>query len=130
MCAALGFPARTLKPLIASFLPECTTNGLSVIAAPVDHPDTLAGVFICRDLKSPLPEGIPEDFPWFLPVAEALVTVDEAYEAKRPGLPSERPSISGWSACPRTVNSPKGASRVLCFGLPQNSVTTGVLSAV
>ncbi|HSU91386.1 MAG TPA: hypothetical protein VLI44_08045 [Sporolactobacillaceae bacterium] len=67
-------------------MPECTTNGLSVIAVPVDDPNTLAGVFICRDFKSPLPNGIPEDFPWFSPIAEALMTVDEAYEAKRPGL--------------------------------------------
>jgi hypothetical protein len=86
MCAALGLPARDLGPLIARFMPECTTNGLSVIAVPVDHPDTLAGVFICRDFKSPMPEGVAEEFSWFLPIAEALVTVDEAYEAQRPGL--------------------------------------------
>jgi hypothetical protein len=67
-------------------MPECTTNGLSVIAVPVDHPDTLAGVFISRDFKSPMPDGIPEEFPWFSPIVEALMTVDEAYEAKRPGF--------------------------------------------
>jgi hypothetical protein len=86
MCAALGLSARDLGLPIARFMSECTTNGLSVIAVPVDNPDTLAGVFICRDFKSPLPEGVPEDFPWFGPIAQALVTVDEAYEAKRPGL--------------------------------------------
>ena len=86
MSAALGLSARDLGPLIARFMPECTTNGLSVIAVPVDHPDTLAGVFIGRDFKSPLPEGIPGEFPWFRPIGEALVTVDKAYEAKRPGL--------------------------------------------
>jgi len=86
MSAALGISARDYGPLIARFMPECTTNGLSVIAVPVDDPNTLAGVFICRDFKSPLPNGIPEDFPWFSPIAEALMTVDEAYEAKRLGL--------------------------------------------
>jgi hypothetical protein len=44
-----------LRPLVASFVPECTTNGLSVIATPVDEPSTLAGALICRDFKSPLP---------------------------------------------------------------------------
>jgi hypothetical protein len=86
MSAALGNSARDLAPLVAGFMPECISNGLSVIAVPVDDPDTLAGVFISRDFKSPLPEGIPDDFPWFLPIGEALVTVDEAYEAQRPGL--------------------------------------------
>lgn len=88
MSAALGNSARELRPLVARFMPECTTNGLSVIAMPIDSPDTLAGVFICRDFKSPLPEGVPEDFPWFLPIAEALQAVDDAYQAKRPGLTS------------------------------------------
>ena len=64
-------------------MPECTTNGLSVIATPDDEPGTLAGVFISRDFKSPLPPGIPEEFPWFFPIGEALTTVDDAYEAKR-----------------------------------------------
>jgi hypothetical protein len=86
MGAALGLSARDLGPLVARFMPECTTNGLSVIAVPVEDPDTLAGVFISRDFKSPLPEGIPEEFPWFRPIGEVLMAVDEAYEAKRPGL--------------------------------------------
>jgi len=86
MGAALGLSARDLGPLVARFMVECTTNGLSVIAVPVDDPGTLAGVFISRDFKSPLPEGILEEFPWFRPIGEALMTVDEAYEAKRPGL--------------------------------------------
>jgi hypothetical protein len=53
MCAAVGLSASQLRPLVASFVPECTTNGLSDIATPVDDPSTLAGVFICRDFKSP-----------------------------------------------------------------------------
>ena len=53
MSAAVGLSAPQLRPLVASFVPECTTNGLSVIATPVDEPSTLAGVFICRDFKSP-----------------------------------------------------------------------------
>ena len=86
MTAALGFSASDLRPLVTRFMPECTTNGLSVIAVPVDQPHTLAGVFISRDFKSPMAEGIPEEFPWFDPIGAALMTVDEAYEAKRPGL--------------------------------------------
>jgi hypothetical protein len=86
MSAVLGLSARDLKPLVARFMPECTTNGLSVIAVPADDPDTLAGVFISRDFKSPMPEGLAEELPSFSPIGEALMTVDAAYEAKRPGL--------------------------------------------
>jgi hypothetical protein len=86
MSAALGLSARDLKPLVASFTPECTSNGLSVVAVPVDEPDTLAGVFISRDFKSPMPDGLPGDSSWFNPIGKALMTVDEAYEATRPGL--------------------------------------------
>src|SRR5262245_8656611 len=64
MGMALGISARDLRPLVARFIPECTTNGLSVVAVPVDAPTTVAGVFICRDYKSPLPDRIVEDFPW------------------------------------------------------------------
>jgi hypothetical protein len=84
MTAALGISARELEPLAARFMPEFTTNGLSVIAVPADDPDTLAGVFICRDFKSPIPEGFSD--PWFNPIGAALMTVDEAYEVQRPGL--------------------------------------------
>lgn len=86
MASALEVSASDLVPLIERFMPECTSNGLTVIAAPATDPETVAGVFICRDFKSPLPEGVPEEFPWFLPIGEALRTVDEAYEAQRPGL--------------------------------------------
>jgi hypothetical protein len=85
MSAALGFSARDLEPIVTSFMPECITNGLSVVAVPVDDPDTLAGVFICRDFKSPMPDAIAGDLR-FSPIGEALMTVDEMYEAKRPGL--------------------------------------------
>jgi hypothetical protein len=57
-----------------------------VIAIPVNHPETLAAAFICRDFKSPLPDGVPGDFPWFSPIAAALMRIDDAYEAKHPGL--------------------------------------------
>lgn len=86
MSAALGLSAIDLSFFVARFMPECTTNGLSVVAAPVDDPNTLAGVFINRDFKSQLPEGVPNEFPWFSPIGEALMTVDEAYEAEHPGL--------------------------------------------
>jgi len=86
MAVALGVSASDLAPLIERFMPECTSNGLSVIAVPEDEPETVAGAFLSRDLKSPLPEGVPEEFPWFLPVGQALMTVGEAYEGKRPDL--------------------------------------------
>src|SRR5262249_32738299 len=77
MSAALGLSARALAPLVARFIPECTTNGLSVVAMPADHSETLAGAFICRDFKSQLPAGVPGEFPWFSPIAEALMTIDD-----------------------------------------------------
>jgi GNAT superfamily N-acetyltransferase len=86
MSSALGVSAGDLAPLTELFMPECTTNGLSVVAVPEDEPETVAGVFISRDFKSPLPDGVPGDFPWFLPIAEALGSVDAAYEAQRPDL--------------------------------------------
>src|SRR5271168_4633216 len=86
MTAALGISAPDMAPLVAQFMPECIANGLSVVAVPVDDPETLAGVFINRDFKSPMPCGVPEDFPWFNPIVEALTTVDAAYEAKQPAL--------------------------------------------
>jgi hypothetical protein len=86
MAAALRASASDLAPLIERFVPECTRNGLSVVAAPATEPETVAGVFISRDFKSPLPAGVPEEFPWFLPIGQALRTVGEAYEAQRPEL--------------------------------------------
>jgi GNAT superfamily N-acetyltransferase len=86
MSTALGVSASDLAPLVELFMPECTTNGLSVVAVPEDDPATVAGVFISRDFKSPLPEGVPDRFPWFLPIVEALGSVDVAYEERRPGL--------------------------------------------
>jgi len=86
MSAAVGLSAPQLRPLVARFVPECTTNDLSVIATPVDEPSTLAGIFICRDFKSPLPDGVLDDVPQFRPIADALRTVDEAYESRIPRL--------------------------------------------
>ena len=37
MSAALGLSARDLASLIARFIPECTTKGLSVVAIPADY---------------------------------------------------------------------------------------------
>src|SRR5215470_21864 len=67
MSTALGVSARDLAPLVDRFIPECTTNELSVAATPLEDPRTLAGVFICRDYKSPLSGDILADFPWFAP---------------------------------------------------------------
>ena len=86
MAAALGISARDLAGLIERFMPECMANGLSVVAVPLEESRTVAGAFVCRDYKSPLPAGVPDDFPWFLPVAHALGTVNEAYGATRADL--------------------------------------------
>jgi hypothetical protein len=86
MSRALGLTAQELSDFASRFIPECTTNGLSVIAVPEEAPEQIAGVFINRDFKAPLPAGIPEDFPRFGPVIHALVSVDEEYEAQVPGL--------------------------------------------
>jgi GNAT superfamily N-acetyltransferase len=86
LAVTLGATAKDLALLIDRFIPECLGNGLSVIAVPRDEPGTVAGAFLCRDFKSPLPQGILEDLPWFLPVGQALSVVGEAYEARRPGL--------------------------------------------
>jgi hypothetical protein len=86
MATALGMSASSLVPLIERFMPECIGNGLSVIAVPMDEPETVAGVFLCRDFKAPLPEGVPGEFPWFVPIGHALMTVTAAYEAKRRDL--------------------------------------------
>jgi hypothetical protein len=86
MGAALDLSPEYLAPLFARFIPECTANGLSVMATPIEEPETVAGVFLCRDFKSPFPEGILQDFPRFAPIAGALGTVDEAYESQRPGI--------------------------------------------
>jgi ribosomal protein S18 acetylase RimI-like enzyme len=66
-------------------MPGCMTNGLSVIATSMDEPSMLAGVSICRDFKSPLPDVL-DDVPQFGPIADALRTVDEAYESTIPPL--------------------------------------------
>jgi hypothetical protein len=86
MSRALGLTAEELGAFAARFMPECTSNGLSVIAVPQEQPRQIVGVFINRDFKAPLPPGVPEDFPRMSPIIHALVSVDEQYEAQRPGL--------------------------------------------
>jgi len=71
-----------LHEFVSRFIPECTANHLSVIAVSERSPDELAGVFINRDFKAPLPSGVPDDFPRFEPIIAALVSVDEQYEAQ------------------------------------------------
>lgn len=80
---ALGLSRPALAALIERFIPECTRNGLSALAVPVERPDTLAGAFLCRDYAHPMPPGVPEDFAWFAPVAVALGEVGEAYASRR-----------------------------------------------
>jgi hypothetical protein len=83
---ALGLTEQELAVFVSNFIPECTTNGLSVVAVPEDAPGKLAGVFINRDFKAPLPRGIPDDYPRFGPIIDALVNVDTQYEEQCPGL--------------------------------------------
>ena len=86
MAAAVNVSPADLAPLVELFMPECVSNGLSVVAVSKDEPETVAGVFLSRDFKSPLPHGSLDRFTWFLPVAQALSVVDDAYEGHRPGL--------------------------------------------
>ncbi len=86
MGQALGLTEKDWYDFSAFFMRECTTNGLSVIAVHEDSPDELAGVFINRDFKAPLPPGFPEALPRFNPIVDALVSIDNEYEAQRPGL--------------------------------------------
>ena len=96
MSAAAGLSASQIRPWVACFVPECTTNGLSVIATPLDEPSTLAGIFTCRDFKSPLPDGVLDDVPQFGPIAGALQTVDEAYESTIPPLAARVTKMGQW----------------------------------
>ena len=82
MSRALGLTATELYEFASRFIPECTANHLSVIVVSERSPDELAGVFINRDFKAPLPPGVPADFPRFAPIIDALVSVDEQYEAQ------------------------------------------------
>ena len=86
LAVAVGATAYDLALLIERFIPECVGNGVSVVAVPQNDPDLLAGAFLCRDFKAPLPEGILEHFPWFAPIGHALMAVGDGYEASRPGL--------------------------------------------
>jgi hypothetical protein len=86
MSTVLNASPGDLAPIVERFMPECLGNRLSVAAIPVDAPDTIAGVLISRDFKLPMPEGVPDAFEWFLPIGQALITVDQEYERKRPDL--------------------------------------------
>jgi len=86
MSKALGLSAAELSAFAARFIPECTKNGLSVVAISEASPERLVGVFINRDFKSPLPPGMLDDFPRLSPVFRALDSIDEEYEAQVPGL--------------------------------------------
>jgi hypothetical protein len=109
---------------VARFVPECTTNGLSVVAVPLGEPETQAGVFICRDFKSPLPDGIPVDFPWFGPIGAILMGVDEAYEATRPGL-KRGDAVDLWMVGVRpAADSPRRGSRAHSFVSARTSLAT------
>jgi GNAT superfamily N-acetyltransferase len=86
MNRALGLTTTELYEFVSRFIPECTANRLSVIAVSERSPDELAGVFISRDFKALLPLGVPDDFPRFEPIIDALMNVEEQYEAQVAGL--------------------------------------------
>ncbi|MGA9311809.1 MAG: hypothetical protein WBV74_15745 [Pseudonocardiaceae bacterium] len=86
MSRALGLTMMELHEFVSRFIPECTANRLSVVAVSERSPDELAGVFINRDFKAPLPLGVPDDFPRFEPIFDALMSVDEQYETQVAGL--------------------------------------------
>ena len=86
MARALGASARDLAPFVRRFMPECMSNGLSVVAVREDDPQTVVAAFLSRDFKSPVPADILEDCPWFLPAGQALMSIGEIYEASHPNL--------------------------------------------
>jgi ribosomal protein S18 acetylase RimI-like enzyme len=86
MSLGLGLTAQENLDFAARFVPECTANGLSIVAIPEDEPEKIVGVMISRDFKAPLPSGLEEDFPCFAPIVQALESVDSQYEALNPGL--------------------------------------------
>jgi hypothetical protein len=86
MARALVASARDLAPFVRRFMPECMSNGLSVVAVREDDPQTVVAAFLSRDFKSPVPEDILEDCPWFLPAGQALMSIGEVYEASHPNL--------------------------------------------
>lgn len=86
MSRALGLTMTELHEFVSRFIPECTANRLSVIAVSERSPGELAGAFISRDFGAPLPLGVPDNFPRFEPIIDALMSVDEQYEAQVAGL--------------------------------------------
>ena len=87
MGQVLGLSEQDWWDFVRYFIPECMNNGLSVIAVPEDRPDILAGAIVTRDFRSPLPEGFPGGLEGFAPILRALESIDEEYEAMRPGIP-------------------------------------------
>jgi hypothetical protein len=85
MATALSARPEQMSQMAELFVPECASNGLSVIATPVHEPQALAGVFICRDFKAPAPAAM-EKLDWLMPAMMALMAVDEEYERGRPAL--------------------------------------------
>jgi hypothetical protein len=119
MAASLGATPEQMARFIGLFVDECASNGLSAVATPAEDPETLAGVFICRDFKAPIPDGIEQN-EMLMPAMTALMTVDEEYERTRPGLqPGD--AVDLWMVgvdAPRFAG--KGISNVLfdlCPGL-------------
>ncbi len=86
MSQAIGLDADELYAFVSRFIPEFTTQGLSVIAVPEEAPSQMAGVFLNREFKALLPPDILDEFPRFRPIFHALGTVARLYEAQIPDL--------------------------------------------
>jgi hypothetical protein len=127
MAAMLGVSARDLAPLAERFMPECTANELSVVATPADDPGTVAGAFICRDYKAPLPGDI-------LGISRGSRRLRKSSEPSTPRTKrsvlasrSVTRSICGWSAS--TGGSQNAASRARSSALLRTSPAPRASSA-
>jgi hypothetical protein len=114
MSRAVGLSESTLVRILECFVPECTANGLSVIAVPEDDVHSVVGVFINHDFRADLPAGFPDRFPGFLPIADALRNINSQYERQRPGLGRGEVMCLSWGAVdPHGRFARRGIAKVL-----------------
>jgi hypothetical protein len=114
MSRAVGLSQSTLTRILECFVPQCTANGLSVIAVPEDNLRAVAGVFINHDFRDDLPPGFPDHFPAFRPIADALLNINSQYERRRPGLERGQAMCLSWGAVdPEGPFARRGIAKVL-----------------
>jgi len=113
MSKAVGLSEVTLIRILECFVPECTANGLSVVAVS-EKKIAMVGVFINHDFRADLPAGFPDQFPAFLPIADALLTINSLYERQRPGLGRGEAMCLSWGAVdPEGRFARRGIAKVL-----------------